>query len=45
MCMKCKEFFKTKLHLQNHAQECLTNAEYSDDQFLRDKVYFEILSS
>lgn len=38
MCSICKDFFKTKLELQQHSESCSVNGELSKDQILSENV-------
>lgn len=38
MCEKCKDFYKTKTELLQHAQECHKEGEMSKDQLLNENV-------
>lgn len=38
MCNICKDFYKTKLELQQHAEKCFVDGELSKDQLLSENV-------
>lgn len=42
-CEVCKEFFKTKQELQQHAQNCFKNGDSSGDHLLNDNVMFKLI--
>lgn len=40
MCEVCRDFYKTKLELQQHAQTCNLNGELSQEQLLSENVKY-----